>query len=91
MSEVEAVALAIVFGICLGSSMSRQRVLQRLATDFFSRLSQGALSITLLIGAAFMAQAINAVTAEAFMSVVLAAAFAKIWLQRGYRSRALRR
>ena len=91
MSEVEAVALAIVFGIGLGSSMSRQRVLQSLGADFFSRLTQGALSIALLIGAALMAQAIPSVTVEGFMTVMLSATFAKFWLQRGYRSRLLRR
>ena len=97
MSEVEAMALAVVFGIGLGLSMSRQIVLQRLASDakhgadFFSRLSQGALSITLLVGAALMAQAINAITVESFMSVMLTATFAKLWLNRGYRSRLLGR
>jgi predicted MFS family arabinose efflux permease len=97
MSEVEAMALAIALGIGLGMSMSRQIVLRRLASeahhgaDFFSRLSQGALSISLLVGAAMMAQAITSVTAELFMSLVLTATFAKLWLQRGYRSRLLRR
>lgn len=97
MSEVEAVALAAAFGIGLGASMSRQIVLQRLAMDprlgatFFSRLTQGALSISLLIGAAMMAQAASAVTFEGFMTVTLAVSFAKLWLQQGYRSRLLRR
>ncbi len=54
MSEVEAVALAVALGMCLGFSINRQMVLQRLATaprrsgDFFTRLTQGAFSATLL-------------------------------------------
>jgi hypothetical protein len=97
MSEVEAVALAVALGMCLGFSINRQMVLQRLAAakhrggDFFTRLTQAALSATLLVVASIAAWAMNAVSFESFMLVTLTVTLGLLLTGPALRSRLSRR
>ncbi len=97
MSEVEAVALAVALGMCLGFSINRQMVLQRLATaprrsgDFFTRLTQGAFSATLLVVASVTAWATNAVSFETFMLITLTVTVGLLLTGPAFRNRLSRR
>lgn len=97
MSEVEAVALAVALGMCLGFSINRQVLLQRLAAaqrrggDFFTRLTQGAFSATLLVLASVTAWGTNAVSLEGFMLITLCVTFGLVLTGPALRNRLSRR